>query len=306
MSHQRKVYYTRKRQRDEENGHQLKQQKTDASNTIEMESITFQTKLTDVNNDCLEKIFMHLSLVDLLNIAHTNKALKTAAEMAFARKFGKKQFFFSVSSNHLGQFASIRDSLVFIANLRTSLRLLRCYGHLISDLVVKFNEPFRTASSKVLNYANQYGFKTLKNILLANFSEDMIDPCMENVFKKIETVKMENCVLGKTTSKFNTWFPAVRCLFLHSSHLTIRSPIIAHFPHLEELALSRAYNECYFSPRNMTALFELNPQIRRITFELVEFEVPTNICRCSNASLFLRYIPIYQIFSLTKHSILSW
>lgn len=102
MSHQPKVYFTRKRRRDEENEKQLNQQKSESTSmaVIETESITFQTKLTDINDDCLEKVFMHLSLDVLLNILHTNTQLKPAADMAFAQKFAKQDIIFNIVSKH--------------------------------------------------------------------------------------------------------------------------------------------------------------------------------------------------------------
>lgn len=47
-------------------------------------------KISDVNDDCLEKIFMELDLKDLLSVADSSKKLKTAAEMAFKSKYGKR------------------------------------------------------------------------------------------------------------------------------------------------------------------------------------------------------------------------
>lgn len=49
------------------------------------------TKLTDINDDCLEHIFLYLSIEDLLNIAYTSKQLKPAAELAFSNNSGMKK-----------------------------------------------------------------------------------------------------------------------------------------------------------------------------------------------------------------------
>lgn len=83
MNHQPTIQYARKRPRDKENDQSTEQQAPHPS---------FQTKLTEVNEDCLETIFLNLNLNDFLNIAHPNKELKTAADMAFTRKFGRKRF----------------------------------------------------------------------------------------------------------------------------------------------------------------------------------------------------------------------
>lgn len=48
------------------------------------------TKITDINQLCLEHIFTHLDLNDLLNVADKNKYLKQATYIAFTRKYGGK------------------------------------------------------------------------------------------------------------------------------------------------------------------------------------------------------------------------
>lgn len=47
-------------------------------------------KLTTINDDCKEAIFKFLNLIDLLNIAETNKQLNTAVCAVFKRKYGNK------------------------------------------------------------------------------------------------------------------------------------------------------------------------------------------------------------------------
>lgn len=94
MSHQPKVHFTRKRRGEEEMELERLQQNEE-----------FQTKITDVNNDCLEKIFLFLDFDEFINIAHTNKQLKmkTAADMAFAPKFAKKKLCLEIKFKYRGQ-----------------------------------------------------------------------------------------------------------------------------------------------------------------------------------------------------------
>lgn len=47
-------------------------------------------KLTTINDDCKELIFDLLNLMDLVNIAETNKQLNTAVCAVFQRKYGNK------------------------------------------------------------------------------------------------------------------------------------------------------------------------------------------------------------------------
>lgn len=46
------------------------------------------TTITDLNDHCLERIFMHLDLQSLFDVANANKWLKISAASAYGRKFG--------------------------------------------------------------------------------------------------------------------------------------------------------------------------------------------------------------------------
>lgn len=46
------------------------------------------TKITDLNDDCLERIFMLLDVENLLNVKLANKWLGPAADIVYKRKFG--------------------------------------------------------------------------------------------------------------------------------------------------------------------------------------------------------------------------
>lgn len=49
------------------------------------------TKITDINNDCLEHIFNYLSLIDLLNVADASKCFKQGVNLSFTAKYGSKK-----------------------------------------------------------------------------------------------------------------------------------------------------------------------------------------------------------------------
>lgn len=254
MSQQPKVYFTRKRRRDMEEEEQRKQKKNEAAieSKTATEPSTFQTKLTDVNDDCLEKIFMHFDLDDFLNIAHANKELKTGADLAFSRKFGKTQF---VINNR---------------TLKTSFRLLRCYGDFVSDLQIS-DLLFQRRLVKVLGYTNQYCVKSLKEISFFKLPEDVLEMSMEKPLPKLETIRFSCCRLGNEIPKFHTWFPAMRSLTFNQCHLTDRTAIETHFPQLEEIYIdTRGSSNNDPTADNVKMLLQLNLQLRCITLHDLE------------------------------------
>lgn len=60
--------------------------------------ITRRIKITDINQFCLELIFTHLDLVDLLNVADSNKYLKFATHIPFVRNYAGKAFEFRLDN----------------------------------------------------------------------------------------------------------------------------------------------------------------------------------------------------------------
>lgn len=70
-----------------------RERKSKSSESVSSHETNERTKkLTDLNDDCLEQIFLYLSLEDLLNIVCENKIerLVPAAESAFKRNFWRR------------------------------------------------------------------------------------------------------------------------------------------------------------------------------------------------------------------------
>lgn len=244
------------------------QPKTESKKTSDIESNTFQIKLTDLN-DCLEVIFMHLDVGNLLNIAHTNTELKPDADLVFASKYRNTRFHFSRLTHHRNIKMIDDDEIktISIHDLKSFLRLLRCYGHFISDLNFEYRVSFRTTPpTKELHYINQYCSDSLKKIKFSNILSSVFDQTMKQPFKKIETVEFCQCNLGKM-SELNTWFPAMRSLTLNQSRLISRSSIEKRFPQLQELNVLEMFSINYLTPDNVMTVFELNRQLRRITLD---------------------------------------
>lgn len=180
---------------------------------------------------------MYLGLKDFINIAHVCKGLKTAADEAFRRKFGKEQFSLSksISSSSQNEMV-ITDRVIEIYDLKTSLPMLRCYGHLLSNLVIYCcigSDSMIKAMNKVFQYTNKYCYKSLKMITCTGF-EPAFDASMKKPFLKVDTVFIDRCELGQKMSTFNKWFPAMRILNMYYSKLFHGNCVEQHFPHLEE------------------------------------------------------------------------
>lgn len=170
-----------------------------------------KTKLTDVNGDCLEKIFMYLNLDDLLNIAHTNKQLKFAADLAFARKFGKCVMLLYIHRVEWNSKFFLFPNTVCIIDLQTSLRLLRCFGHLLSHLDIRCSSDFPNASYKLTRYANEYCSESLTKIefgAMKNVNDTF--QSLSKPFVTVENIRFYGCILEADLTKIDALFPARR------------------------------------------------------------------------------------------------
>lgn len=222
--------------------HHSKRQKIDAV----AESIA-TTKLTDVNTDCLERIFRHLNIDDLLSIVHTNKLFKNAADLVFNSKFRGVTF-------HCSDYrCSIKrgEKHMFITEVRKSLRLLRCFGHLITDLVIGFQH----SHEYLIPYVVDYCAKSLRTI---HFSRgNQIFDSLKKPFANVEIVKFEGCT-NLQLHQLNALFPKMLRLLLDDFELPFASRSIElHFPHLEHLQLNVDRND-------VTQFMQSNSKLRSL------------------------------------------
>lgn len=121
-----------------------------------------------MNDDCLEHIFLYLSLEDLLSIVHTNKLLKTAAEFAFARNFGRGKLVVLKNIYSEKSIVKFRINETEKVELPNPYRLLRCFGHLISKQ--KIDVSHKLCTYKVLKYLNKYCYESTTEIAFSTFS----------------------------------------------------------------------------------------------------------------------------------------
>ncbi|XP_031617112.1 uncharacterized protein LOC116336964 [Contarinia nasturtii] len=208
-------------------------------------------KLTNVNNDCLERIFLHLSVQDLLNIAHSNKRLKAAADLAFGRNFGGKKSKVVINSRCF-QIESNGNSAQSI-ELRNPYRLLRSFGHLISNLVIH--------TRKVVPYVNQYCCESATEVTFFEMSKDDF---MQKPFMNVEMVCINFCNLKGKSMQLHHCFPKMHTLKL--IHVESQPKCIeTHYPHLVHLEIEGPIPTPTI--KSTINILSLNPQLRRLTLD---------------------------------------
>ncbi|XP_055326352.1 uncharacterized protein LOC129580197, partial [Sitodiplosis mosellana] len=169
-----KIYYTRLRRRMEEEEKQAK---------LILEPIVCITKLTDVNVDCLEHIFSHFSLTDLLNVASSNKQLKPAADLVFASRYGKQSIEINLEFKLVRIFEWNQQILWSFC-----FKLLRCFGHSITKLKIIYGSSQNaTLDVKIDRYVSKYCAKSLVEIELKHCASRTLND-LKKPFSSVESL----------------------------------------------------------------------------------------------------------------------
>lgn len=230
-------------------------------------------KLTSLDNDCLEKIFKYLTLKDLLNVADSNKRLKQVADTVFTLNHGKKQLNLIDFNSILGSNLIISSAEIYVGDLKTSLQMLRCFGHSISRVLINrngntndSNARYSTIRETLLIYVNVFCTKSLTDIEIIGDDKLRINQ-LENSFTNIERVQIWNCELTKET-QLNHLFPNVRCMYLYGIRITDWNSIECHFPVLDDLKVygiwMNGIEYDIFNSKYCATILKLNPQLKMV------------------------------------------
>lgn len=220
-------------------------------------------KIVDLNIDCLEKIFKQLSLGDLLNVADSNGTLKKGADVVFALKYGKRK----VNLRDLDFVDRNRDidekDNIVLYTWKRSYHILRCFGHLISNLEIHLlmsfykavvhntNEIFETNLKHLIDYVAEYCAESLIELKMTGISKAGFDDQM----KPMPLVKKIHILGNSTKTSLSRLFPNVQHLIYDFSSTKNFLCIDHHFPFLEQVELTSAFHV------NIKKIIEKNAQI---------------------------------------------
>lgn len=229
-----------------------------------LNSLEQPTKIIDLNDQCLEKIFKCLDLQSLFNVAIANEWLRPAAGYVYKRKYGTRSVSLDARiKNGLSISASIQpNNRIIVEGLKTSLLFLRCFGASITCLNVHY-----TLDRFKADLLDEYLCTCCEDSLVRiEFSNNVIGRARKP-FVNVEYVCIRN---GQLRNEFPEWFPNVRQLKLHRPTVGQQFSDLS-FQHLEHLELHS--NNYFDSPRKCFAftsrLLRLNLQLRSLYVHMV-------------------------------------
>lgn len=229
------------------------------------------TTITDLNDECLEVIFMQLNVEDFLNVAASNKWLNMTAGLIFRRLHGHKTINFETNVAENAHSIGI-DNILLINGFRACLQCLRCFGSYITNIGIQFTGTSVKQSNYIKQYLNEYCVESLLSITFKNVP-NLVGKNEQKQCQNVECVYIMDCKLFKQLSSFNKWFPNLNRLELINN--TINPKFAAtHFPHLKEF---RFFVICQYRTKNalkqfLSLFLNSNSHIQSLEIDIQQME----------------------------------
>lgn len=197
-------------------------------------------RLIDLNSDCLEQIFMYLSLQQLFTVAICNTDLAVACRRVFYRKFRHKEIIVSVHQMEYKQFPYI----------------LNIFGDVIQYVRVTYDQfdNHRILNQLIHRSIGKYCSETLTELTFNNIQPTM---AITTTFSNVQRLSFNQGCIGQL--QIPQCFPNVRCLQFFFSEVQYPKCIEQIMPSLEELTV--AHNS--FSVGNLKTFLDRNLQLRK-------------------------------------------
>lgn len=187
--------------------------------------------ITDVNNDCLEALFLYLvDLDDVLNVAMASPLLRPALAIAYARTFGRKRVELIRCNQTLANMRpKVSFSVIQIYGLRRALRCLRFFGAAIRRILIKYNKSTNVRYNYVHQYINEYCADTLTSIMFCHMPNIAIEPHFRRPFPMLQSIYVRHCDFGHQWPSIFRIFPQIRSFSMDVGSMRRRQTTSRHF-----------------------------------------------------------------------------
>lgn len=230
-----------------------------------------ETKLTEMNLDCIEYILERLNFMDLLNVAQSNKKLNLVSCTVFLRRYRRDNWLCLEGSEFRRNLRLVvwqhGSRTKFIPrDTNTGLKILRHFGHLFSGIKINY----RNMSSKERQWieyllSENSGFCDMK-IALVHCPEDALT-WIQKPLENIRDVR----ITGQSNLNFdqlNEKFPNMQTLKLKWVEIVDGKCIERAFLSLNYLYVEVRDRTMHFTENNVLNAVLLNPQLKQIRVKL--------------------------------------
>lgn len=200
-------------------------------------------RIIDINDDCLEEIFMNLNLRQLFEVATVHRRFLIACRRAVSKKYRNKEIVISVHQTAHPDYTKV---LYLLSDLITRVRIT--YDRFDIHGIGNFNRGIHDAI--VSHCSDTLTEATFNHIL----------PTMEinKPFRNLNKLNFNQGCVGQTMSEFNKWFPKLSSLQFFFCKTINTQCIEQTFPNLEMLTVAH-HN---FSFENLRRFLDHNQQLK--------------------------------------------
>lgn len=198
-------------------------------------------KITDLDDYCLEKIFTHLDVPSLFNVAASNAWLRPAAQYIYKRKFGECMVSLTAlkpcTCSHCESQIKLsdNDNVIIVLGLKASLEYLRCLGASVGILTIMYRLADGKWSECIGQYVKEYCSKSLHSLVLIEKTSHPLN-FGDKSFVNVHDLMVINSDLTNQLAALPRWFPNLKTLKLNNVRMYDRS-VDGPFQHLEVLAM---------------------------------------------------------------------
>lgn len=235
------------------------------------------TKIIDLSDDCLVKIFDNLDIASLFNVAVANEFLRPAASVVYKRNYAAKSVVFigidgeiprmahskancNAHYRHMIKSSNIKehgDRNEIAYNLKKCLQFLRCFGFLITNLTIDYAESHSKRYDHLHRYISKYCSKNLIEISFHHKSKYISSPNFNQPFVNVTRVIVICSNLKTQFRAFAKWFPNLYRLELIDVRWKHLAPT---FPHLKHLVVKT-------SPELINSLLHSNTELETLVIK---------------------------------------
>lgn len=228
-------------------------------------------RFTEMNDDCLEQIFMHLNVMDLFNVTiATDDRIGNVARYVFSRKFAEEKYVIGDQcprneDDNYDQFICASKACAFLEE----------FGHFITYIEVGANLPnYNEIEKKISDICSQ----SLEDLAIIGHGPDSYDETLnvpfqflQKPFENVECLALFDIFINSKV-QLHKWFPKLRTLKYGSVYDGNGESIEQHFSNLKRVVIIDNFLGCSSdsnlpTQKNVIKMLELNPQIRDLQIE---------------------------------------
>lgn len=226
-------------------------------------------KLTDLHEYCLESIFEHLPIADLLILAESNEYFIGEACRATKRILRGNSVKIESSAISIENILLQKtvDYIKYVNSTETESTFLKHFGHLTSKLQLnddRLGTRGDHRNTTLEYYIPKYCSKALIELHLNSRNRISMDNLSES-FESLHVLNIFNASMV-AIRHFDKWFPSLRCLLLHESNANLDEAF--NLPKMETFLMVQSGFMDSESIDRLIDFLRLNPQLRDLTIEV--------------------------------------